>query len=181
MTRLYASPTIQVRDRARHLQDAVMGPRGKPQPRNGVFQQLFPISRNGAMLANHLRHHLRVRVSLFLAVKPFQLPVSCLDHPLPHASGILRRRRRPQFLVFHRRNLDVNVTETAAREMVTAPSSSGCRITSSTFRWNSGSSSKKSTPLCPSETSPGRGGPMNKMLCPPAQATSSARFAACCP
>jgi hypothetical protein len=31
-------------------------------------------------------------------------------------------------------NLEGNVTETAAREMVSAPSSSGWRITSSTFR-----------------------------------------------
>ena len=39
-----------------------------------------------------------------------------------------------------------NVTEVAAREMVTEPSSSGWRITSSTLRWNSGNSSRKSTP-----------------------------------
>src|SRR5467141_2711985 len=52
---LDASPAVQVRNRARYLQDAVMGPRGKPQPRNGVFQQLFAFGRNRAMLANHLR------------------------------------------------------------------------------------------------------------------------------
>src|SRR5712664_2038122 len=78
---LYASPAIQVRDRPRYLQDAVMGPRGKPQPSDGVFQQLLAFGRNRAMLSNHLRHHLRVRVSLFLAVKSFQLPVPCLNHP----------------------------------------------------------------------------------------------------
>ena len=49
----------------------------------------------------------------------------------------------------------------AARVMVTSPSSMGARSTSSTSRWNSGSSSKKSTPWCASEISPGLG------VCPP--------------
>ena len=37
------------------------------------------------------------------------------------------------------------------------PSSSGWRMTSRTLRLNSGSSSRNSTPLCASETSPGFG------------------------
>ena len=45
----------------------------------------------------------------------------------------------------------------AAREMVTRPSSSGCRIVSSTLRLNSGNSSRNSTPWCASEISPGVG------------------------
>ena len=49
------------------------------------------------------------------------------------------------------------VSDMAALAMVTWPSSSGWRITSSTLRGNSGSSSRNSTPLCESETSPGRG------------------------
>jgi hypothetical protein len=136
----------------------------------------------------------------------------------------------------------------AARAIVTMPSSSGCRSTSSTLRGNSGSSSRNSSPLCASETSPGRGimpppispasemvwcgerngrcvtspcsasstpatewilvvssassklsgaridgsrlasmvfpepgGPIIRMLWPPAAATSSARLATCCP
>ena len=48
-----------------------------------------------------------------------------------------------------------------ARETVTLFSSSGCRSTSSTLRPNSGSSSRNSTPLWASDTSPGRGD------CPP--------------
>ena len=50
-----------------------------------------------------------------------------------------------------------NVTEPAAREMVTTPSSSGWRSTSSTLRPNSGSSSRKSTPRCERLISPGLG------------------------
>src|SRR5258706_2640677 len=46
----------------------------------------------------------------------------------------------------------------AAREMVMRPDSSGSRSTSSTRRSYSGSSSRKSTPWCASEISPGRGG-----------------------
>ncbi|OQC54303.1 MAG: hypothetical protein BWX54_02250 [Verrucomicrobia bacterium ADurb.Bin018] len=49
------------------------------------------------------------------------------------------------------------VTEAAARAMDTVPSSSGWRITSSTLRWNSGNSSRNSTPLCARLTSPGNG------------------------
>jgi hypothetical protein len=45
-----------------------------------------------------------------------------------------------------------------AREIVTTRSSSGWRITSSVLRLNSGSSSRKSTPLLAMETSPGEGG-----------------------
>ena len=48
-----------------------------------------------------------------------------------------------------------------ARETMIFLSSSGCRSTSSTLRPNSGSSSRNSTPLCASDTSPGWGD------CPP--------------
>ena len=48
-----------------------------------------------------------------------------------------------------------------AREMVTWPSSMGCRRTSRTFFLNSGSSSRKRTPLWARLTSPGLG------FCPP--------------
>ncbi len=51
--------------------------------------------------------------------------------------------------------------------MVTSPSSSGWRSASRTWRRNSGSSSRKSTPWCASETSPGRG-----MLVPPTRPAS---------
>ena len=49
------------------------------------------------------------------------------------------------------------LSDMAARAMVTVPSSSGCRITSKTLRGNSGNSSRNSTPLWASDTSPGRG------------------------
>jgi len=55
-------------------------------------------------------------------------------------------------------NLDGNVSAIAAREIVTWPSSRGCRITSSTCLLNSGSSSRKRTPLWERLTSPGLGG-----------------------
>src|SRR6267378_1071540 len=87
---LYASSTVQVRDGTGYLQDAVMGPRGKPEPSDGVFQQLFTFSRDCAMLADHLRHHLGIRVSLFLASKPFELSIPRGDHALPDGSRILR-------------------------------------------------------------------------------------------
>jgi hypothetical protein len=42
---------------------------------------------------------------------------------------------------------DGKVTDSAARAMVTLPSSSGWRITSKTLRWNSRNSSRKTIPL----------------------------------
>jgi hypothetical protein len=53
------------------------------------------------------------------------------------------------------------VMDATALETVTSPFSSGCLNTSSTFLLNSGSSSRKSTPLCAMLTSPGFG------ICPP--------------
>ena len=55
----------------------------------------------------------------------------------------------------------------AALDIVTTPSSSGCLKTSKTRLLNSGSSSKKRTPLCASEISPGFG-----LAPPPTRATS---------
>lgn len=49
------------------------------------------------------------------------------------------------------------LSDMEARAMVTVWSSRGCRITSSTLRGNSGSSSKNKRPLCASDTSPVRG------------------------
>ena len=60
-----------------------------------------------------------------------------------------------------------NVTERAARAMVTQPSSSGCRRTSSARRSNSGISSRNSTPWWARLISPGRG-----WAPPPTSATS---------
>jgi len=50
-----------------------------------------------------------------------------------------------------------NVVLLSARAIVTVPSSSGWRSTSSVCRLNSGNSSRKSTPLWASEISPGEG------------------------
>jgi hypothetical protein len=53
-----------------------------PSRVTAFFEPLFAFRRNRAMLANHLRHHLRVRASLLLVVGPFELPVSRDNHPL---------------------------------------------------------------------------------------------------
>ena len=60
-----------------------------------------------------------------------------------------------------------NVSDIEARAIHTLPSSRGCRMTSSTLRGNSGSSSRNKTPLCARETSPGRG-----MIPPPIRPAS---------
>src|SRR6266705_1687617 len=107
--RLNARLTVQVRDGPGDLQDAVMRPRRKPEAGDGVFQQLFAFGRNDAVLSNHLRHHLRVCVSLLLAVEPLELSVARGDHALPYRSGILRRGGCPQFFVLHGGNFNVNI------------------------------------------------------------------------
>jgi hypothetical protein len=66
-----------------------------------------------------------------------------------------------------------NVSDMVVRAMETLPSSSGWRITSNTVRGNSGSSSRNSTPLCASETSPGRG-----TMPPPRASATPARCSA---
>src|SRR4030095_16606172 len=66
----------------------------------------------------------------------------------PHGQG---------FIAATSMNSEGKVTLPAARETVTFPSSIGCRITSSADRLNSGSSSRKRTPLCARLTSPGFG------------------------
>lgn len=63
--------------------------------------------------------------------------------------------------------LQGNSTVNFALEMLTFLSSWGWRITSSAARLNSGSSSRKSTPLWAREISPGRG-----LVPPPTRATS---------
>ena len=50
-----------------------------------------------------------------------------------------------------------NVTVPFARETVTCPSSSGCRIISRTFLGNSANSSRNNIPWCARLSSPGRG------------------------
>src|SRR5882672_1704853 len=66
-------------------------------------------------------------------------------------------------------NCEGKVIEPAAREIVTHPSSSGCRIVSSTLRLNSGNSSRNNTPWCASEISPGVG-----LMLPPSNPASLA-------
>src|SRR5450755_1796402 len=61
------------------------------------------------MLANQLRHHLGVRIRLLFPAVSFQLPVARRNHPLAHRFRALRRRRRPQFLVLHRRHLNMDI------------------------------------------------------------------------
>ncbi len=50
-----------------------------------------------------------------------------------------------------------NSARPSTRAIETTPSSSGCRSASSAVRWNSGSSSRSSTPRCARLASPGRG------------------------
>ena len=72
-------------------------------------------------------------------------------------TGSLRYPQGHGFSAAINMNSAGKVVEFRAREMVTTPSSSGCRITSSVRRLNSGNSSRKSTPLWLSEISPGVG------------------------
>lgn len=79
--------------------------------------------------------------------------------------GVQRHSRTPSpakphghgFMAATRTKRAGKVAVRAAREMLTTPSSSGCRKASSAPRENSSVSSRKSTPLCARLTSPGRG------------------------
>jgi len=95
------SSATEVRDRARYLQDAVVRPRGKAEPVIAFSSNFSPSGVIAQCLRIIFRHHLRVRVCRLFFLKPLELFISRGDHPLPHARGILRRRRRSQLLVFH--------------------------------------------------------------------------------
>ena len=64
---------FQVGDRARDFQDAVVGARGKSQPLDGGFQQLFAVGGNRAVFADQSRRHLRVGVEFLFAAVALEL------------------------------------------------------------------------------------------------------------
>ncbi|MEI7751152.1 MAG: recombinase family protein [Candidatus Omnitrophota bacterium] len=85
------------------------------------------------------------------AKTPIKLELFFLDNCkglLPHGQG---------FIAATKRKSAGNVIWLLAREIVMQPSSSGPRNVSSASRRNSGSSSRKRTPPCESDISPGRG------------------------
>ena len=81
--------------------------------------------------------------------------------------GSVRNPQGQGFSAATNMNSAGNVVDVKAREIVTTPSSSGCRNTSSVRRLNSGNSSRNSTPWCERLISPGTG-----MLPPPTNPAS---------
>ena len=73
------------------------------------------------------------------------------------AAGSPRAPHGQRFIVATRTNRAGKTAWPATRAIATTPSSSGWRSASSTGRWNSGSSSRSSTPWCARLASPGRG------------------------
>src|SRR4030088_172622 len=79
--RLKLRDSVEVRNRARDFQDAVMGASAEPLLRHGAFEQALTIGGEFAEFTNGLRRHLRVAVE-FLAFgrKARQLQLSGADH-----------------------------------------------------------------------------------------------------
>src|SRR5213592_2597486 len=102
----------------------------------------------------------------------FNVQIDAVEQRAGHSLAIALHLKRPTTAFalqiakiaartwIHRRtsiNSEGKVTLPAARDTVTFPSSSGCRITSNADLLNSGSSSRKRTPLWATLTSPGFG------------------------
>lgn len=81
---------FQVGDAARHFQDAVVGTRRKTEPSDGVFQQFLAIGGDCAVLAEHLRQHLRIRTGFLLAAIAFHLAVARCNNPQSHCFRVFR-------------------------------------------------------------------------------------------
>src|ERR1700730_261235 len=81
--RLKPRNSVEVRNRARDFQDAVMGAGAESLLRHGAFEQALTIGGELAEFANGLRRHLGVAVE-FLAFgrKARQLQLSGADHAL---------------------------------------------------------------------------------------------------
>ena len=92
------SSAFEVGDGARYFQDAVVGARGKPQARDGSFQQFLAVGGDRAVLANQLRRHLRVGIDALFAGEALELPSAAraprARAPRPNLRS-LRRRAAP--------------------------------------------------------------------------------------
>jgi hypothetical protein len=59
--------------------------------------------------AKHFWQHLRVAIRGLFTLISFQLSLPCRNHPCAHCLRIFRWHHRTQFLVLHRRHLDMNI------------------------------------------------------------------------
>src|SRR2546426_2669015 len=112
---LDARRAVQIGYGARDFQDAVVRAGGKPQARNGVFEQFLAFRRNRAVFSNEFRRHLRVGVHFFLLRVTLQLRLPRPYHALPHAVRVFRHMLASQFLVLHRGDFDVDVNTVQQR------------------------------------------------------------------
>lgn len=89
----------------------------------------------------------------YLSMAPIARPAFTIQTAVSDGFGNICSADRPH----SRSSCAGKVMDSDARTIVTTPSSSGCRKTVKTWRRNSGSSSRQSTPWRARDTSPGMG------------------------
>ena len=109
MARLQIFRPIEVRNRARHFQDAIMRSRGKPEAPDRSLQHFFAFLADSAEFPDQFRRHLRVRENFSFARIAFGLALTGAQHAFADRCGILGRSVPAQFLVLHGGHFDVNV------------------------------------------------------------------------
>ena len=109
MPDLNARAAVEVGDGAGHLQDAVVGPGGEPQPVHRLLQNLLPRRVNLAIVAHHPAAHLRVGEQPRPSLEPLLLDLPRRHHALADLRAALRRLVGGQLLVAHRHHLHMQV------------------------------------------------------------------------
>src|SRR5579871_6371194 len=117
----------QIGNRPRDLQYPVMRPRAQPLLLHRPLQQPLRIRRQLAISPYLLRAHLRVRKHpprsrlrrtlrpVASLAEPLMLPFPCSQYPGPYLFRALGRHPTPQFLVLHRRNLNMDINPVQQR------------------------------------------------------------------
>jgi len=101
--------SVEVGYGAGDFEDAIVGARGKAEAGDGVFEKFLALCRNGAVLANETRRHLRVSVSFLFGRETSGLAITRGDDAGTDGGGIFAGRRSAEFLVFDGGNFDVDV------------------------------------------------------------------------
>ena len=100
---------IQIRDRARDLEDAVVGARGKIHRFHRVFQILRAGVVKLAMLAHQLRRHRGVGVHAFVFIEALRLNRSRRRDPLADGSRFFTQFGGRKFLEIDQGDFHMNV------------------------------------------------------------------------
>ena len=99
---------FQVRNCPRQFQDSCIRPRAQPQSLHSRIQKTVRVFPESAILLDMPRLHLSVAIDL-IGPEPFELDASCIYDSFPDVCGFFPHVVGRQFLVWHRRDFDMDV------------------------------------------------------------------------